>query len=214
MHDIEYPPAKPVRASDRLEMEHRLLRAAQSGDPEAFAALFRHFRPRIFRLARSYYAPGAEYDDLIQEATIGFFKAIRDFEGDRGALGAFVELCVRRQIITFVKISTRLKHAPLNRAASLDAPPFTDSDEALLARLAAPDITSAKLNTDNTEFLNALWERCSALERGVLSMYSKGYEFREMAIQLGVHCKAIKNAVWRVKEKARKVLAETPLNLS
>jgi len=183
--------------------------AAQSGDPDAFARLFRRHRPLIFSLARRYFAPGWDRDDLIQEATIGFFKAVRDFKGDRGTFASFVDLCVRRQIITFVKTATRQKHAALNYALSMDAPIFEDSDEALINRLA----TSGRPHldeevSDGSAFLSELWERCSSLERGVLSMYSKGFTFAEMAWELGVHLKAIDNAVWRVKVKARKLLAE------
>ncbi|MFZ1124203.1 MAG: sigma-70 family RNA polymerase sigma factor [Candidatus Baltobacteraceae bacterium] len=192
----------------------RLLQRARDGDSEAFAALFRLHRPRIFVLARRYFAPGSDRDDLIQEATIGFFKAVRDFRGDRGAFVAFVDLCVRRQVITFIKTATRQKHLALNRAVSLDAPIFDDSDETLIARLPAQEWPREDFGSDNAEFLETLWQRCSGLERGVLSMYSKGYGFEEMARELRVHYKSIDNAVWRVKVKAKKLLAETPVSLS
>ena len=106
--------------------------------PGAFESLFHRYRNRITWLAKQYFAPGADRDDLIQEATIGFFKAVRDYKKDRGSFGGFVELCVRRQIITFIKTTTRQKHAALNRAISLDAPAFEDSEETLLTRLASP----------------------------------------------------------------------------
>ena len=166
-------------------------------------------------LARRYFAPGSDRDDLIQEATIGFFKAVRDFRGDRGGFAAFVDLCVRRQVITFIKTATRQKHTALNQAVSLDAPIFNDSDETLIARLPARrEWSHDDLGSDNAEFLETLWERCSDLERGVLSMYSRGYGFEEMARELRVHLKSIDNAVWRVKIKAKKLLGERPISLS
>ena len=61
------------------------------------------------------------------------------------------------------------------------------------------------------EILETLWERSSPLERGILSLYTKGYSFAEMAGELGVHWKSIDNAVWRVKVKAKKLLREIPL---
>jgi RNA polymerase sporulation-specific sigma factor len=147
---------------------------------------------------------------LIQEATIGFYKAVRDFKGDRGAFAAFVDLCVRRQIITFIKTATRQKHAALNWATSIDAPVFHDSDESLAARLAGPEKPGFAELSETTAFLEALWDRCSSLERGVLSLYTKGYSFEEMGWELGVDWKSIDNAVWRVKVKARKLLDERP----
>jgi RNA polymerase sporulation-specific sigma factor len=193
------------------EEEADLIVAARNGDTDAFAVLFRQYRPRVFILARKYFAPGSDRDDLLQEATIGFFKAIRDFRGDRGTFGAFAELCVRRQVITFVKTATRQKHAALNSAISLDAPIFSESDEPLIGRLAAKEDVIAEIDTDSYDFLSLLLQRCSGLERGVLSMYSRGYKFEEMAYELRVHWKSIDNAVWRVKVKAKKLLAEKPL---
>ena len=202
-----------VMPSQNSEADHDygdldLIQRARENDSEAFGELFRRYRVRLFGLARRYFAPGSDRDDLIQEATIGFFKAIRDFKGDRGTFGAFAELCVRRQVITLIKAATRQKHAALNWATSLDAPAFADSEEPLVARLAAsagPDMGGL---SDATAFLESLWSRCSSLERGILSLYSRGYSFAEMAFELGVHWKSIDNAVWRVKVKARKLLSE------
>jgi RNA polymerase sporulation-specific sigma factor len=185
-----------------------LISAARSGDSEAFAQLFRSHRPRIFALTRRYFAPGWERDDLIQEATIGFFKAVRDFKGDRGSFASFVDLCVRRQVITFIKTATRQKHAALNYAISMDTPIFEDSDETLFNRLGAGDQPDLEEASEAHAFLSTLWARCSSLERGVLSLYSKGYSFVEMGLELGVHWKSIDNAIWRVKVKARKLLDE------
>ncbi len=201
-------------SAEETEDEIALMRATRTGAPDAFATLFRRHRPRIFALARRFFAPGSDRDDLIQEATIGFFKAIRDFRDERGSFRAFVELCVRRQIVTFVKTATRQKYALLNLALSLDAAAFADSDKTLLTRLAVRDTLQINLDSDNAEFLEMLWHKCSELERGVLTMYSKGYRFDEMSLELNVNYKSIDNAIWRIKVKARKVATSRPFSLS
>ena len=117
--------------------------------------LFRLYRPRIFKIARQYFVPGWDRDDLLQEGTIGFFKAVRDFKEDRGSFSAFVDLCVRRQVITFIKTATRQKHASLNHARSLDAPAFDDCEESLVTRLPAP---VEKYPSDQTDD-NSSWRR-------------------------------------------------------
>jgi len=208
-------PALDERVEERgLWEEGALIDAAQAGDPDAFADLFRRHRSRVFYIARHFYAPGSDRDDLIQEATIGFYKAIRDYNRERGTFSWFVEMCVRRQVITFIKMSTRQKHAALNSAKSLDEPLFLDSEETLAARLANPRNAILIENTDNVEFLETLWLRCTELERGVLSMYTKGFSFEDMAKEIGVHYKSIDNAVWRVKVKAKRLLVERPTALS
>lgn len=187
--------------------ERDLIQRARDGDAEAFGTLLRTYRPRIFAQARRYFAPGSDRDDLIQEAMIGFFKAIRDFADDRSSFASFTELCVRRQIITFIKTATRQKHAALNHAISLDTPLSDDSSDTLLSRLVAEGLPSSE-DTADVEFLDMLWTRCSDLERRILSLYARGYSFAEMAFELGVHWKSVDNGIWRVKVKARKLLAE------
>lgn len=185
------------------------VRAARSGNTEAFERLFRIYRPRVYQIARQYFAPGCGLEDLFQEATIGFFKAVRDFKEDRGMFLHFVDLCVRRQLITYIKSVTRQKHRPLNYATSLDAPMFSDSEVSLIERIAVPDNRPSHESLDVSEFLNALLARCSDLERDVLAMYTRGFSWKEMALELDVHLKAIDNAVWRFKVKARKLALES-----
>ena len=62
-------------------------------------------------------------------------------------------------------------------------------------------------------FLEKLWFRCSRLEQGVLALYTRGYSFDEMARELNVHWKAIDNAVWRVKVKAKRLASEGAFDL-
>ncbi len=206
------PSALPADdAPDKSSRDSILAQRAKRGVPDAFDTLFRIYRPRIFALARRFFAPGADRDDLLQEATIGFFKAVRDYNSDCGSFSVFADLCVRRQVITFIKSATRRKHDTLNRAISLDAPVFDDSNETLVARLSAPEAPHS--DPTHSTFLDALWSRCSDLERGVLSLYTSGYSFSEMATELGVHLKSIDNAVWRVKVKAKKLLLEQPVEL-
>jgi RNA polymerase sporulation-specific sigma factor len=184
----------------------RLIAAAKLGDHEAFGQLFRIYRSPIYSIASRYFAPGCDHDDFLQEATIGFLKAIRDFQAARGEFSAFARLCVRRQVVTFVKTATRQKHISLNRAASLDAP-LWETGESLLGRIPSPQ-TVVSDSLHGIEFINDLWARCTDLERGVLTRYHQGYTFEEIATEIGVHSKAVDNAIWRVKLKARKLRAQ------
>ena len=56
------------------------------------------------RRASSYYMAGADRDDVIQEGMIRVFKAIRDYDPEKGAsFSTFADLCINRQIVTAVK---------------------------------------------------------------------------------------------------------------
>ena len=189
----------------------RLIRLARNGDSAAFSALIRYSRATIRRVTFAYFVPGADRDDVLQEALIGLFHAVRDYSENKGSFRAFANLCVERQVMTYVKSQTRAKHKPHYSAASLDSPISYGSDPdatTLGSRVATPE--QPLHDEDHLSFVLALWKRCSPLERAVLSMYTQGFSFDEMGETRGKHYKAIDNAVWRVKVKAKKLRLELP----
>ncbi len=62
--------------------EHRrsLLRAAQSGDAAAMNRMVLENTGLIWAVARRYFGRGCEPDDLFQLGSLGFLKAVRDFD--------------------------------------------------------------------------------------------------------------------------------------
>ena len=188
--------------------ELSIVLAAQKGDQEACCDLVRRYRGMIRCKARSYYLVGADRDDIIQEGLIGLYKAIRDYDPSRQAsFHSFAELCVTRQIITAVKSATRRKHSPLNGYVSLSRSTSMEEDgERLLS-----DILAAKEVCDPAEIVVAAWETdfirtgvaeaLSPFEARVLSLYSNGRSYQQIADTLGRHTKAVDNALQRVKRK-------------
>jgi len=188
--------------------DETLARRAKDGCSASFDALLQRYKIRLKAHARRYFIrAGADYDDLVQEAMIGFFKAVRDFNLERGAFPAFVELCVKRQVITFIKTMTRHKHHISNNALSLDAPRSAYNMEPLSAAISGvePDFTQ---RLAHTAFIERLATRCSKIERHVLAMYTTGYTYEEIGIALGVGYKSVDCTIWRIKVKAKKILAE------
>jgi RNA polymerase sigma-70 factor (ECF subfamily) len=61
----------------------RLMERAQSGDREAFQALFRDIGPVITRFVRRRVLDQAEVEDVCQEALIGVFKSRHTYEPGR-----------------------------------------------------------------------------------------------------------------------------------
>lgn len=188
--------------------EEEIVGLACSGDGRAEEELFRRYFPIVRLRAREYYLPGAEQDDLLQEGLIGFLKALRDFRSERGHFRPFADLCVRRQIISALKSSTRVKHAILNQACSLDAPLFADPESSTLKeRLPSnTDVEKTVVSDDLTEI--EILERASQFltkhEFSVLQLYAQGYDYRSIAGLLGRSLKSIDNAVFKVKLKLRR----------
>ncbi len=175
---------------------------ARSGDSDAFSTIFRHYRRRIYGLTSGYFAPGADRDDLLQEATIGFFKAVRDFDPEKGDFVGFMILCVRRQLATFIKQATRRKHRPLNHSISIDAQLHQDSEKSLSEYLSAPDLGIDVTQSGIVAAIESLSAACSSLERNILLLYTTGHTYSDIVARLKVTPKAVNNALWRVKKKA------------
>ena len=80
------------------------------------------YKSFVFARAKSYYMVGGEKQDIVQEGLIGLFKAIKNFNSEKqSSFKAFADLCIRRQIVSAIKTSTRQKHIPLNNCISLNS---------------------------------------------------------------------------------------------
>jgi RNA polymerase sporulation-specific sigma factor len=102
----------PVREVD----DERLVEAFQrERDRDAVNELLRRHEGLIMSVARRYFVPGGDQEDVRQQAMIGFWKAVRDYTGGAGAtFPSFARTCMQRQVITAVKAANRMKHSPLN----------------------------------------------------------------------------------------------------
>ena len=157
---------------------------------------------------RGYFLVGGDSDDIEQEALIGLYKAIRDYQVDRQAsFRAFAELCITRQIITAIKTATRQKHQPLNQYVSISGVRGSDdpgerSVEDLLTLHHGADPADQVLSGERLASLRtSMAELLSGLEVDVLRLYVEGKSYQEIGAQLGRHVKSIDNALQRIKRK-------------
>lgn len=179
------------------------------------------FRPLAYAIARGYFLPGADEDDVRQEAMIGVWKGLRDYRPDRGTtLRSFVALCVRRQLITALKLARRGKHEVLNRAVYVDTPVAGEEDELTqLGMLVAPGADPARIVEDReyvAAILDVVAHDLTPLERRALIGFANGRSYAEIAEEVGgghtywpdgrVRHKRVENALIRARTK----LADPP----
>ena len=189
--------------------ERECLLLARQGQQDALLSLLESYRPLLRMIARRFFLPCGDVDDLLQEATIGFIKAIRDFQPDLGLpFRPFAELCAARQVITAVKTATRQKHLPLNTAISLNRPRY-DDDAATLEEFIpdgeaeSPEEMMVRLE-EGAAVMAAVRDLLSPYERAVILHWLDGMSFQEIADACGTHLKSVDNALWRVKCKLRR----------
>lgn len=163
---------------------------------------------RIVRYkTRTYFLIGSEREDVIQEGLIGLYKAICDYDINKFAtFKAFADMCITRQIISSIKMATRLKHTPLNSYISIYKPLEEDgADRMLLDTIdcyESIDPQELLVNKEQSENVQAVLNNVlSPLEREVLPMYLDGISYEIIAQKLQRREKAIDNALQRIKRK-------------
>lgn len=194
-----------------------LVLLARAGDDLALAVLLTRYRGLARAKARPYFLAGGDRDDVVQEAMIGLYKAIRDFDPSREvAFAAFADLCVTRQVISAVKSAARHKHGPLNASVSLDRPVGGEGDQRVLGdTLPTPATDDPAEQVASAERIRGLQQHLdsvlSDLEVDVLRLFVEGRSYAEIAEHLHRQVKAIDNAIQRVRRKIELHLRERTL---
>ena len=172
---------------------------AASGSESAANHLIARYRNYVYKCAASYFVTGGEHEDIVQEGMIGLYKAIRDYNPDLFAnFSAFAATCIKRQIISAVKASTRKKHIPLNSYISL-----SDSDhetENVASEQNEP--LSVMLDKEYRRGVSVkISKKLSKFELKVLYCYLDGMSYAEISEAVGKDTKAVDNAIYRIKKK-------------
>ncbi len=192
--------------------DEELVRRARAGQEAALhRLLLRHQRLARAR-ARSYFLAGAEPEDVVQEAMIGLYAAVRDFDPDRGvSFRAFAETCVVRHIVTAVRAASRHKHRPLNQYVPLHRPVSSADDgptvaETVLAPFADP--AEHLLFAERVRELDRhAGAALSGLEAEVMRLHLDGLGYQEIAAVVRRPAKTVDNALQRAKRKLAAHLA-------
>ena len=166
---------------------------AASGDRDAEEVLVKRYLRMVRVCARPYFLAGGDSEDLIQEATFGLLKAIREFApGHDAKFKTFAEVCIRNRIRSAVATASRSKHAPLNDSVPFDSP--------MLGTGASPEELYIS-REEEAERLTRLDQKLSPLERKILELFLHGLSYREISEQVGRPAKSVDNAIQRIRRK-------------
>ena len=183
---------------------------------EATNTLLERYKEMVRSKARTYFLIGADRDDVIQEGMIGLYKAIMDYKPEKdSSFRSFAGLCVMRQILSAVRVSSRLKHLPLNEYISLNYP-VNDEDgkeTTLMDLLPDPNARSPEDILTGIEERDRLETQIEALlsplEKKVLHLFLKGLDYIQIAEIIDKTPKSVDNALQRVKQKISRMLQES-----
>ena len=197
-----------------LLTDEELICRLREGHEDIRDYLMDKYKHLVRKRARAMYLIGGDSDDLIQEGMIGLYKAIRDYNGEKGAsFHTFAELCIVRQLSTAVEASQRQKHQPLNSYVSIYD---NVNDEKNGNPLNAVGMSGLSQKPEDrmiareryADMENRTLQRLSKFEKEVLRQYLSGLNYSEIAYNMGKTAKAVDNALQRIKKKVRQLLQE------
>lgn len=188
-----------------LLTDEQLAILAKNFDEEAINELFGRYKNLVNAIARSYFLIGGDIEDIVQEGMIGLYKAIRSYTPDKKAsFKTFANICIRHQIQNEVKKASSEKNKILSSAIPI-LEGLGDEEEdkgevVLMSELPSPD--DQVIAKENAKELNQkVNEKLSSLERRILSLYLRGYNYSEISTLGEVNKKTIDNALTRIKSK-------------
>lgn len=195
--------------------DEELIEQIRAESSEAMEALLTRYKDFVRSRTHSYFLIGADRDDIIQEGMIGLYKAILGYNENReSSFKSFADICIRRQIITAVKNSTRLKHYPLNSSVSLNKTVQEEGDDretSLMDLLTTTSIVNPEdiyIGKENRRQIeDEIIQRLSPLEQQVLSLYLSGLDYHQIADILDKPSKSIDNALQRIRHKVSDIIS-------
>jgi RNA polymerase sigma-70 factor, ECF subfamily len=174
-----------------------LLAAAQGGDEEAFAVLWRHLQPALLRYFQVVAPQAAE--DLAADTWLSVIRRLQQFRGDEGALRAWVFTVARHRAIDWRRQAAR---RPTNLVPA----------EQLAERPALDDPVSEVLEGQSTRAALALLAELPADQAEVVALrVLGGLEVAEVAGILGKRPGAVRVLAHRGLRRLAKLLKSADL---
>lgn len=178
-----------------METIEQMLSALQKGESGAFTQIRAQYDALLSSMANkclTVYHYDAEYDDLMQEASLALYKAAQTFDITQSevSFGLYAKICIRNRLISAGrKLSRQRKH---DRAVKLRR--YPDRTQKRYAEFA-----------QFGDFAQVIDAAFSDFEKSVFTLYLQGCSYKEMALELDKNEKSIDNAICRMKSKLKKL---------
>lgn len=188
---------------DYVNISDEKLAVLSRADECAAEALMERYKKAVKSIARQYFLAGGEEDDLIQEGTIGLFRAITTYDGV-SAFKNYALKCIRSSIISTVRKSTSDKSKALNYYVPIYAGEDDDKTPFIKGEVIDPEEEYINFEAAS-EFMSRVKQALSGYEYEILTMYLEGYSYADIADKMKKNVKSVDNAVQRIRKKITKV---------
>lgn len=194
--------------------DYELVNLAQEMNEEASMLLHQKYQPLIYKKSHKYLKylqnKGIELSDLIQECTIGFEEAIKNFNpNDDVTFYTFANLCMDRQLMSELTKQNRSKYKLLNEAIPLETIDENNENGNLIDFI-QDNSNNPELGLLTHEEFEELYKKIvkelTNFEECVFNLRLQEFNYKEIADVLDKDQKSIDNAIQRIKNKIRNMM--------
>nr|WP_250880126.1 sigma-70 family RNA polymerase sigma factor [Thermosipho sp. 1244] len=181
-----------------MKRVEKLVELAQSGLIEALELIIEKYYPMVVKISSKYYAPWAEFEDIIQNGLIGLIKAVFYFDFEKSSFNSFAWRSIESEIKTFITYLNRRKNKILSESSSIDSLNETEGSEQADYSLEDKNssvIKNAFIQIIKEKIMNYLKD----MEIDIFEMWLEGYTYKEIEKKLNINLKKIDNTVQKIK---------------
>ena len=197
------------------EEDEFLFDMVSESNEEVRDSLYEKYEPLIKFIVKKYMTSankyGLDYNDLIQEANVGFTDALNSYDEQKEAsLKTFISLCIKRKLINAIRKAQTRKNKMQQASLSIDYDydknglPLID---VIKDETADPSLKFSEQENEKV-LLQKIKKELSKNEQKVFSYLLKGLNYKEIALLLDKTEKQIDNTIQRIRNKVRLLIKE------
>lgn len=153
------------------------------------------YAPLVKSRAMLFVNDSCELEDLIQEGNIGLLSAAFKYDESLSAFSTFARRCIDSAIIDYLRKNSKPSVIPQGMLVDIDDIDIPDN-------AASPEHEVA-VKDEYNEMVNKAKSVLSGFEYSVFGGLVRGDSHAEIAAQIGVELKAVRNAVQRIRTKLK-----------
>lgn len=188
--------------------DNELVVLSRQGEEIATTTLLVRYKGLINKVARNYFiARGVDHDDLLQESTLAFIKAIQRHDPEKSAMfSTYAYQVMSNRLRDIVRSYHNNSNERFNTSLSITDLKGKDSEIIPSANDVDP-IAQAIQNETVEKIFNLAKEELSKKQYDVLMLFLEGYSYAQIQEKLGLtNTKQVDNALASAKRTLRDLL--------
>lgn len=152
----------------------------------------------VCRICSKYYAPWAEFEDMVQSALVGLIKAVYYYQPDKSGFTSFAWRNVESELKSFLTFLNRKKNKLLTDAVSMDL--LASSEDSEETGYSFEDtVRSTARNALGEMIIERVKNFLNELEVDIFQMWLDGFSYEEIQTTLNVNFKKVDNTIQKVR---------------